>query len=396
MLTAYNGQSITYDTIGNPLTYRDGMSFTWNGRELAAATVNGQNISYSYNADGVRVKKTVGSTETYYAVDGGKVASQRVGGNSLYFDYSVDGTPFEVAYNSTFYYYVLNIQGDVIAICDSAGNPVVEYTYDPWGKVLSITGSLASTLGHDNPLRYRGYYYDNETGFYYLQSRYYDPETGRFINMDTITDGGAGVLGNNLFMYAANNPVNNSDSSGHWITKNSIKRIAKNVVNPMVKKVKNALSTKNATYSYGINLSVSPSVFIFNLQGGVSIDTNGNVAIQGSFTGGVTGGSPTASITRYQTVTNAPTIDKLKGPGYQVGGSFGVPVYGVPIAAGADLNIIPDTELNENYYGATTTVGFGTPGGEFHVEWGKTATWKRTQFNAFDVAKDIYVKIMEW
>ena len=126
MLTAYNGQSITYDTIGNPLTYRDGMSFTWNGRELAAATVNGQNISYSYNADGVRVKKTVGSTETYYAVDGGKVASQRVGGNSLYFDYSVDGTPFEVAYNSTFYYYVLNIQGDVIAICDSAGNPVIE------------------------------------------------------------------------------------------------------------------------------------------------------------------------------------------------------------------------------------------------------------------------------
>lgn len=79
-----------------------------------------------------------------------------------------------------------------------------------------------------------------------------------------------------------------------------------------------------------------------------------------------------------------------------MGGSVAVPVFGVPLAAGADLNIIPDTELNKTYYGATSNVGLGTPGGEIHAEWGETVTWDQTQFNVFDVAKTIYIKIMEW
>lgn len=129
---------------------------------------------------------------------------------------------------------------------------------------------------------------------------------------------------------------------------------------------------------------------------GVSIDTKGNVEIHRSYSGGVTGGSPCVSISAYRTVTNAPNIKKLKGPGCQLGGSLGVPVYGVPFYAGGDFNIIPDTEMEKTYFGATTNFGFGTAGGELHVEWGETTALSETQFNVFDVAKDIYVKIMEW
>ena len=102
-------------------------------------------------------------------------------------------------------------------LLDGQGNCVVEYTYDAWGKVLSKTGSMAGTLGNDNPLRYRGYYYDQETGFYYLQSRYYDPATGRFINADDVSFLGASgtALSYNLFAYCENNPMNNIDLNGY-------------------------------------------------------------------------------------------------------------------------------------------------------------------------------------
>ena len=92
---------------------------------------------------------------------------------------------------------------------------VVRYAYDAWGKVLSITGSMADTLGVQNPLRYRGYVYDQETGLYYLQSRYYNPEIGRFINADALIATGQGILGNNMFAYCNNNPVIFEDASGH-------------------------------------------------------------------------------------------------------------------------------------------------------------------------------------
>jgi RHS repeat-associated protein len=118
-------------------------------------------------------------------------------------------------YNGTTYYYQRNGQGDIIGMYNSSGTKVVSYTYDVWGKLLTTSGSLASTLGENNPLRYRGYYYDNETGFYYLQSRYYDPTTGRFISPDVLVSTGQGVLGHNMYAYCLNNPVNMSDESGY-------------------------------------------------------------------------------------------------------------------------------------------------------------------------------------
>ena len=107
-----------------------------------------------------------------------------------------------------------NLQGDVVAIIDADGNPVVQYTYDAWGKILSISGPMADTLGAVNPLTYRGYVYDTETDLYYLESRYYDPAMERFINADALVSTGQGLLGNNMFVYCLNNPINLFDPSG--------------------------------------------------------------------------------------------------------------------------------------------------------------------------------------
>ena len=106
----------------------------------------------------------------------------------------------------------------MVAILNSAGTAVVSYTYDAWGKILSTTGTMASTLGLHNPLRYRGYVYDRETGLYYLQSRYYNPEWGRFINADDPGYMGAdGTFSSyNLFAYCGNNPVMGYDPTGTW------------------------------------------------------------------------------------------------------------------------------------------------------------------------------------
>ena len=131
----------------------------------------------------------------------------------FYFTYDPQGHPATVKWNNHVYYYITNLQGDVIAILDQ-GTVVVEYKYDAWGKLLSITGSEAQMIGRLNPLRYRGYVYDQETGLYYLQSRYYNPEWGRFLNADALVSTG-GLLGNNMFAYCGNNPINTADHSGN-------------------------------------------------------------------------------------------------------------------------------------------------------------------------------------
>ena len=153
-------------------------------------------------------------TATQYRYHGSVLISQVTGSNKLLFSYDANGNAVAVNYNGTYYYYVRNGQNDVIRLIDGSNNTVVEYTYDSWGKLLSCTGSLASTLGAQNPFRYRGYVYDTETGLYYLQTRYYDPETARFINADIYVSTGQGVLGNNMYLYCLNNPISMHDSEG--------------------------------------------------------------------------------------------------------------------------------------------------------------------------------------
>ena len=190
--------SITYDEIGNPFAYRDGYAFTWqHGRRLATVSHGNDSISYTYNPDGIRTSKTVNGTTTKYHVMNGTLLDQTKGNDTIVFLYDEKGNKYGFDYNGTKYYYIFNVQGDVIGILNQSGTQIVSYQYDPWGKVLSVSGSEAATIGQLNPIRYRGYYYDTETGFYYLQSRYYDPTTRRFLNADGKLTGSAQVQGYN-------------------------------------------------------------------------------------------------------------------------------------------------------------------------------------------------------
>ena len=158
-------------------------------------------VSYSYiYADGQLQQEKVttdGTTETHN------------------FFYDNSGKPYAMQVNGTTYYYVTNLQGDVMGMVDSSGNSVASYTYDPYGKLLTATGTLAEK----NPLRYRGYYYDSESGLYYLQSRYYDPATRRFINADSYASTGQGLIGHNMFAYCSNLPISTIDLNGHVAVK---------------------------------------------------------------------------------------------------------------------------------------------------------------------------------
>ena len=130
------------------------------------------------------------------------------------FSYDAAGNAAAVNHDGTYYYYLRNGQGDIVKLIDGSGATVVEYIYDSWGKPLSCTGTLATTLGVLNPFRYRGYVYDEETGFYYLKSRYYDPEVCRFISSDVLLSTGQGVIGHNCYAYCGNNPISWIDPAG--------------------------------------------------------------------------------------------------------------------------------------------------------------------------------------
>jgi len=152
-----------------------------------------------------------------YNLMGDKITyEERTGTNAcdMYYAYNNDGKLYGLYYNGTFYFYKRNAQGDIIGLLNTSGTEVVTYKYDTWGKLLSTTGSLAATLGERNPFRYRGYYYDAETGLYYLNQRYYNPEWGRFVNADDYLGQNGQLLAHNVFAYCANNPVMYGDPSG--------------------------------------------------------------------------------------------------------------------------------------------------------------------------------------
>ena len=220
-LTAFNGNPITYDQIGNPLTYHDGTVFTWeNGRQLASATRNGTTVEFEYGSDGIRTSKTVDNYTHRYILEDGLVRAETVseGASLHYWFYYFDENGRPVGFtddNYCTYLYLKNLQGDVIGLIDDSGALVAEYTYDSWGKTVSITGT-DSYAASRNPFRYRGYYLDTETGLYYVGSRYYDPEVGRWINADGLLSTGQGTIGNNMFAYCGNNPVNGIDPTGMW------------------------------------------------------------------------------------------------------------------------------------------------------------------------------------
>ena len=157
------------------------------------------------------MQKTVNGVVTKYILHGKNITHLIRGNDELHFFYDASGSPAMVEWNNgttvAKYAYVKNLQGDIIAIIDDAGAEVVKYTYDAWGTPVNTVGTLASTLGILQPLRYRGYVFDEETGIYYLRNRYYCPYKQRFFNADC-------CILNNLWSYCLNNPIIIVDSSG--------------------------------------------------------------------------------------------------------------------------------------------------------------------------------------
>ena len=206
-LTAVNGSTIRYDAIGNPLN--DGTwTYTWqNGRQLQKMQKAGVTAEFVYNADGLRVQKTVNGVATKYTLHGKNIVHMTSGDDELHFFYDAQNRPAVVVYNGTAYAYVKSLQGDIVAILDENGNAVVSYGYDAWGAPLWCTGELAETLGKVQPFRYRGYVFDEETGLYYLRSRYYSSILSRFICSDTLIEA-------NTFAYCLNNPIIRVDEDG--------------------------------------------------------------------------------------------------------------------------------------------------------------------------------------
>ena len=249
-----------YDAIGNPEYYKYNQ-LTWERGRLLKKF--GNIAEYKYNLDGIRTSKTVGTTTTQYFLDGTKIVSQQdtinTGSmnidNIMYFEYGSEGVA-GFYLNGINYYYKKNLQGDIIGIYDNNLQIIAKYDYDAWGnhKISYLDNGIfvdfAETNSYNeisnnnlyialkNPFRYRSYYFDQETGLYYLNSRYYDPEIGRFINIDDIS-----VLsetqntfnGLNLFAYCHNNPISRNDEYGYFfwflIIAIVVGAVAKGVVN---------------------------------------------------------------------------------------------------------------------------------------------------------------------
>ncbi|MCV2231780.1 DNRLRE domain-containing protein [Acholeplasma manati] len=213
-------ETMTYDNSGNIIfiqdsrTYYNDKTFQWDGRQLTNYGSYCNSLTFKYNDQGIRTQKIQsscgGNITTNYVLDGDKVLVEtRSNGITIYYTYDVDGSLLSMNYNGTEYFYITNLQGDVIELRDMSGNVVVKYKYDAWGNIVYQS---PGTLADINPYRYRGYRFDVETGYYYLQSRYYNPQIGRFISADGQVN--EGILGENMYAYTENNPVMNIDPEG--------------------------------------------------------------------------------------------------------------------------------------------------------------------------------------
>ena len=313
-LTSYRGTTLTYDAIGNPLSYYNGnsMTFTWeSGRNLAGVVKGSVTTTYKYS-DGLRISKTVGGVTHNYIYDGDLILCEYYNGTTLIFIYDENGAPIGFKHNSNYYLYEKNLMGDIVGIYDKSGAKVASYVYDAWGNVISATGTMASV----NPFRYRGYYYDTETGFYYLQSRYYDPAICRFINADDISYLGAnGDLNSyNLYAYCSNNPVMGYDPHGNFA-------ISAIIIGVLIGAVIGFGGTVLADYADDgevFNGSISTGGYIANsltsaliggLTGGIGSSTFSftypilNLATTGAGTTAVMMGTATTTITGAELIT---------------------------------------------------------------------------------------------
>ena len=254
---------------------RGDISYTWTrGRKLSGVN-NGKEIRYFYDHTGSRVKKVVDGVTTEYRMAGDLLVSETADGQTVWYMYDSGANLVSMVFGGKNYFYIRNLQNDVIALIDEDGNEVVHYTYDSWGKILSITGSLKDTIGQQNPFRYRGYFYDRETGMYYLKSRYYDPELKRFISSDNLVVTGTILEGLNLFSYCSNNPVNCIDPTGHFWDK--IFNFVGNVVNETINIITGVLKP---VYSMAGGASLVDGILpVGDIVGGIAAGIATGVAV---------------------------------------------------------------------------------------------------------------------
>jgi len=245
LLTNITGDgSITYDSIGNPTSIGGVEEFTWEGRQLASY-YDGEykNITFGYNDTGSRIFKEITDDDTgevtrhEYTLNGTQIVKETVyvdgvESYTLIYLYDESEAPVGIRYRARSfasgvfndYLFEKNLQGDIVAIYNQSGSKIATYNYDAWGKTTVSLVSSASTTDRlvantYNPFRYRGYYYDTDLGMYYLGSRYYNQNWGRFLNADTSSVLSASPMGftdKNLFAYCDNNPVARTDDGGEF------------------------------------------------------------------------------------------------------------------------------------------------------------------------------------
>ena len=332
-LTAYDGQTITYDAIGNPLN--DGTwTYTWEkGCQLKQMSKSGMTVEFKYDHNGLRTQKKVtkadGTVETTdYTLHGKLVMHLTRGEDEMHFFYDAQSRPAMVEFNGTLYGYVHNLQGDVVGIVDNTGSLVVEYKYDAWGKPV-ITQTLSDSceaLAELNPFRYRGYVYDGETGLYYLRKRYYNPKLMRFINEDYLIEATTYCQSHNVFSYCMNRVTSAKDPDG------------------------------TTTYAIGVSAAIN---FFGGFSDGVSWvwDDYGNSGWMGYYGAGA-GASVSASFGISVQVTEADTIFELVEPSYGHGMSAG-PVSG-------DLILFDDDDDDPD--GVQFTIGPSIGADLYHVQ----------------------------
>ena len=213
LLTKVGTQTITYDKQGNPTKYL-GHTLTWEkGRQLKFFDKN----KYTYNANGIRTSKTVGVDKHTYTLEGAKILREVWGSNTLIPLYDNEDSVCGIIYNDEPYYFQKNLQGDIIGIVDKDAEVVARYSYDAWGVCTIAQDTSGCGIATVNPFRYRGYYFDTEIEMYYLQSRYYDPVVGRFINADdpVLIIFCSDSFDVNWFIYCKNSPHMYVDYSGY-------------------------------------------------------------------------------------------------------------------------------------------------------------------------------------
>lgn len=402
LLTAYNGTAISYDEIGNPDGYSD-RTFTWeHGRQLASQTKSGVEWTYDYDANGMRTKRSSDSKTYEYIYSGDKLVQMTITDHTtspetvqlVELFYDAAGQPLAMALDGVLYYYVLNIQGDVMGMVDSSGNLAISYNYEGYGAGYYVydTSDMTDTLLSTNPLLYRSYVLDTGTGLYYLQSRYYDPEMGRFINADSATSTGQGIIGCNMFSYCLNNPANGCDPCGtcfhRWDFWNDCEKCGGETIH---EKLEDTNFVVSSGYFGSLNVGA------FNITGTIECasDLKGNMQLFStvSFDVTTTGGF-SVSVGSTDTMLFAPDTSFLSGDSYYLGGGVTCPIPKTQIAGSSMDNIL---RTADGYWGTNSTTGICFPsyttklGGEVHGGYSYTKKWTK-QFNIFNALD----KFVEW